>query len=201
MQQGLCRRPIAIICEDEALTSAALAQCCEELGYEVAARPRDGVEAVGAALSLQPDLVLMDIKMPRLDGIEAARQILSQLDTTILIITGHVTEAFVKGAAAAGVAGYLVKPVSFDQLHSAIGVGAGSVRRRRQAEQDAEAARRDLANRKLIERAKGVLMEERRISEREAYRLLQKRSQDERRSMASLAEEVLRAREDAGQDA
>jgi len=189
------RRPVALVCEDEPLTSAALAEHCEALGYEVVARPKDGQEAVEAALSLEPHLVLMDIKMPGLDGIEASRQILARLNTTVLIVTGHVSDDLAEGAAAAGVAGYLVKPVSLDQLRGAIAVATRGVERLRQADRDAQAARQDLANRKLIERAKGYLMERESLTERAAYRWLQKHSQDERRSMVELALEVIRSHE------
>ncbi len=187
--------PTAIVCEDEPLTSAALAEHCAALGYKVVARPKDGRDAVEAALSTQPDLVLMDIKMPGIDGIEASRQILTRITTTVLVITGHVTDEFVEGAAEAGVAGYLVKPVSLDQLRGAIVVATRGVERLRQALREVDSARQDLANRKLIERAKGCLMEDEGLTEREAYRRLQKRSQDERRPMVDLASEVLSSHE------
>ncbi len=185
----------AIVCEDEPLTSSSLAKHLEDLGYEVAARPRDGLEAVEAAVSHEPDLVLMDIRMPRLDGIEAAQQILEELTTTVVIITAYVTDDFVDRAAEAGVAGYLVKPVSFDQLRVAVQVAAEGVRRLGAARADAEVAKKRLADRKAIERAKGILMDYKGHSEQEAYRVLQKRSQDERRPMVELAEEIIKAHE------
>jgi response regulator NasT len=186
----------AIVCEDQPLTSAALAQLCEALGYEVVARPQNGLEAVEAAATHKPDLVLMDLKMPGIDGIEAARRIQALRPTTIVVITGHVNEEFVEGAAEAGVAGYLLKPVSLEQLHSTVGVATSNVERLHKAIAEAEAARRDLANRKVIERAKGYLMEDQGLTEHEAYRVLQKRSQDERRPMAELAQEVIQRHEE-----
>jgi AmiR/NasT family two-component response regulator len=188
----------AIVCEDEPLTSSSLAKHLEELGYEVAARPRDGLEAVAAAVAHEPELVLMDIRMPELDGLEAARRILEKLTTTIVVITAYVTDEFVDRAARVGVAGYLVKPVSFDQLRVAVQVATEGVRRLDQARANAELATRRLADRKVIERAKGILMEYRGYSEQEAYRTLQKRSQNERRPMAELAQEIVEAHEALG---
>lgn len=188
-------RPKAIVCEDEPLTSASLAEQLGDLGYEVVARPQDGLEAVEAAVLHEPDLVLMDIRMPNLDGIEAAYEILEKLTTTVVIVTAYVTEDFVERAAEAGVAGYLVKPVGFDQLRVAVHVAAEGVRRLGKARADAESASKRLADRKMIERAKGILMDYQGYSEQDAYRLLQKRSQDERRTMVELSEEIIQAHE------
>lgn len=183
----------AIVCEDEPLTSSSLAKHLGDLGYEVVARPSDGLEAVDAAVIHEPDLVLMDIRMPALDGIEAARRILEKLTTTVVIITAYVTDDFVDRAAEAGVAGYLVKPVGFDQLRVAVHVAAEGVRRLGAARADAETAKRRLEDRKSIERAKGILMDYKGCSEQEAYRMIQKRSQNERRPMAELAEDIIKA--------
>jgi AmiR/NasT family two-component response regulator len=185
----------AIICEDEALTSATLARHLARLGYEVVARPNDGTEAVKAATAMRPDLILMDIMMPKMDGLRAARSITSKLDTTVVIITAFVDDNLVERAAQAGVGGYLVKPVSLDQLRVAVHVAEEGSRRLRQAKADASAARRQLENRKLIERAKGILMDTQRLSEQDAYRSMQRQSQDERRRMVELAEEIVRAQE------
>ena len=188
-------KPRAIVCEDEPLTSATLAQHLARLGYGVVGRPSDGEEGVAAALAEKPELVLMDIKMDQMDGLEAARQIGEQIDTTIIIITAYVTEEFVDSAAEAGVVGYLVKPVSFDQLRVAVHVALEGTRRLREARADANTARRQLGDRKTIERAKGILMDTQGLTEQEAYRSMQRRSQDERRRMAELAEEIIRAHE------
>ncbi|HJN17294.1 MAG TPA: response regulator [Armatimonadota bacterium] len=185
----------AIICEDEPLTSATLATHLTELGYDVVARPCDGEEAVEAALSIKPDLILMDIKMPKINGLEAAQAIRRDLETTVVVITAYVTEEFVDSAARAGVAGYLVKPVSPDQLRVAVHLAQEGTKRLVEAREDAVAARKQLDERKLIERAKGILMENKGLTEQDAYRNMQRRSQDERRRMADLAEELIRADE------
>jgi AmiR/NasT family two-component response regulator len=184
----------ALVCDDEAVTSARLAQHLEELGYEVAARPANGVDAVQAAQLHQPDVILMDIKMPGMDGLEAAcliRQ--AQPAATIVLITAYVTDGFIDQAVQAGVEGYLIKPVSLEQLRVALILALETSRRIREAQYDAATARKQLADRKVIERAKGILMETQGISETDAYRSLQKRSQDERRAMVDLAEEIIRA--------
>jgi response regulator NasT len=188
--------PTAIVCEDEAITSARLAQQLEGMGYEVLARPMDGEAAVQAAVELRPDLILMDIRMPPgIDGLEATQQIRQEYDATVVVITAHVNDEFLENAAAAGVEGYLVKPVSIDQLRVAVGVAMESTRRLRAARQDADRTRRQLEDRKTIERAKGILMDTQRLSEREAYRRIQKQSQDERRPMAELASDIIKAHE------
>ena len=184
----------AIVCEDEALTSARLAQDLGKLGYEVVARPADGLAAVEAARSLRPHLVLMDIRMPGIDGLEAARRIRGQLDAAIVMITAYVNDDFVEQAAQAGVEGYLVKPVGLEQLRVAVHLAFESSRRLREAQDEAARARKQLQDRRTIERAKGILMDTHALSEREAYRRLQRRSQDERRPMVELAEDIIRAR-------
>ncbi|MBM3472275.1 MAG: response regulator [Armatimonadetes bacterium] len=184
----------AIICEDEALTSARLAQQLEELGYDVVARASDGLEAVEAAQAHHPELILMDIKMPGMDGLEAARRIRGeQPGAAIVVITAHVNDGFIDQAVEAGVEGYLVKPVSPEQLRVALSLALSNSRRRQEAQDEAEEARARLAERRTIERAKGILMDTQGLSENDAYRRLRKRSQDERRPMAELAEEVIRA--------
>jgi response regulator NasT len=184
----------AIVCEDEALTSARLAQQLGELGYEVAALASDGLQAVEAAQTHRPDLILMDIKMPGMDGLEAARLIRHEQPTAaIVVITAHVNDGFIDRAMEAGVEGYLVKPVSPEQLRVALSLAVSNSHRLSEARDEAESARTRLADRRTIERAKGILMDTQGLSERDAYRRLQKRSQDERRPMAELADEIIRA--------
>ncbi|MBM3502179.1 MAG: response regulator [Armatimonadetes bacterium] len=187
--------PKAIVCEDEAVTSARLAQQLEELGYAVVARPATGLEAVAAAREHRPELILMDIRMPGMDGLAAAAEIRPTVDATIVVITAHLSDEFIEQAVEAGVGGYLIKPVSPEQLRVAIALSLGAAARVRAAEHSAETARKQLADRKLIERAKGILMHAHGLPEHEAYRRIQKRSQDERRSMPELAAEIIHASE------
>ena len=187
--------PRAVVCEDEALTSMRLAQQLEELGYEVVARPVTGLEAIEAAQAHRPDLILMDIRMPGMDGLTAASEIRKVLDAAIVVITAHITDEFIEQAVEAGVEGYLIKPVSPEQLRVAIALSLGTSERVRAAERTAETARKQLADRKTIDRAKGILMDTQGLSERDAYRRIQKRSQDERRSMPDVAAEIIRANE------
>jgi response regulator NasT len=189
------RKPKAIVCEDEAVTSLRLAEQLEELGYEVVSRPGTGEEAVQAALTHRPSLILMDIRMPGMDGLEASTKIRESLDAAIVVITAHISDEFIEQAVQAGVEGYLIKPVSPAQLRVAIALSLGASERVRTARRSAETARKQLADRKLIERAKGILIDTLGLSEHDAYRRIQKRSQDERRSMPALAEEIIRAHE------
>ena len=107
----------ALVCEDEALTAARLPQHLEEMGYDVVAKPQDGLEAVQAAQSLRPDLILMDIKLPGIDGLEATRRIREGLDATVVVITAYVTDGFVEQAALdAGFGLKLVRLLTAEQL-------------------------------------------------------------------------------------
>ncbi|HEX3686838.1 MAG TPA: response regulator [Gaiellaceae bacterium] len=180
-----------LVAEDETIIRLDLCQLLERAGFEVCAEAKDGVEAVELARSEQPDLAVLDVKMPRLDGIEAARRILDERPIPIVMLTAYGQDELVSRAIEAGVFGYLVKPFREQDLLPAIRTArarhAELAALREQADSLAEA----LASRKSIERAKGLLMEREGLSEQEAFARLRKASQVSGRPMKVVAEAVV----------
>src|SRR5437588_11057813 len=163
------------------------------LDYSVVGEAADGVSAVNLARELRPDLVIMDIRMPELDGIEAARTLTSEDIAPVLLLTAYSEPELVHRATQAGVIGYLVKPFREAQLGPAIDVTLSRFREFRQMRTELGNVRDALEARKVIERAKGLLMERHSLSESEAFRRIQKRSMDTRKSMQEVAEAILLA--------
>jgi len=163
------------------------------LGYRVVATAETGRRAVEMARTHEPDLVLMDIAMPGLDGISAAREILAIRAVPIVIVTGHADPELVERAAAAGVFTYLLKPVNQRDLDAAIQMARARFDElqtlRRQVRDLTEA----LEVRKVVEQAKGILMKRLQVTEAEAFRRLQRRAASQRRSIREVAEAVLEA--------
>jgi response regulator NasT len=180
-----------LVAEDETIIRLDLRGLLERAGYEVVGEARDGEEAVELARELEPDLAVMDVKMPRLDGIEAARRMLEERPIPIVILTAFGQKELVERAAEAGVFGYLVKPFREQDVLPAIETArarhAELVAVRAEADSLAEA----LAARKLIERAKGLLMEKEQLSEADAFARLRKASQVSGRPLKVIAEAVI----------
>jgi AmiR/NasT family two-component response regulator len=180
-----------LIAEDETIIRLDLRDLLERAGFEVCAEARDGEEAVSLAREHAPDLAIMDVKMPHLDGIEAARRILDERPIPIVMLTAYGQDELVSRAVEAGVFGYLVKPFREQDLLPAIRTARARheelVALREQADSLAEA----LVSRKAIERAKGLLMEREGLSEREAFARLRKASQVSGRPMKVVAEAVV----------
>jgi two-component system, response regulator PdtaR len=170
-----------LIAEDETIIRLDLRDLIERAGHEVAGEARDGEEAVALARELEPDLAIMDVKMPRLDGIEAAKRILDDRPMPIVLLTAYGQQELVARAVEAGVFGYLVKPFREQDLVPAI-----ETARARHAELAAA-----LAARKAIERAKGLLMEKESLSEAEAFDRLRRASQVSGRPLKVIAEAVV----------
>ena len=180
-----------LVAEDETIIRLDLRALLERSGFEVCAEARDGEEAVALARSEQPDVAIMDVKMPRLDGIEAARRILDERPIPIVMLTAYGQEELVSRAVEAGVFGYLVKPFREQDLLPAIRAARARheelVALRAEAESLAEA----LAARKAIERAKGLLMEREGLTEQDAFARLRKASQVSGRPLKVVAEAVV----------
>src|SRR5213083_445695 len=160
-------------------------------GLEVCAEAHDGVEAVELARELEPDLAIMDVKMPRLDGIEAARRILDQRPIPIVMLTAYGQDELVSRAVEAGVFGYLVKPFREADLLPAIRTARARHEELTEIREQAESLAEALAARKAIERAKGLLMEKENLSEREAFARLRKASQVSGRPLKVVAEALI----------
>ena len=184
-----------LLAEDEVISRMDLREMLENLGYSVIGEAGDGVAAVNLARTLKPDLVVMDIKMPELDGISAAETLAQERVTPVLLLTAYSDKEFVDRAVDAGVMGYLVKPFAEAQLKPAIEVALERWREIRQIQQDLAQTQETLETRKLVERAKGVLMDSQSLKEAEAFRRIQRLSMNSRKSMRQVAEAILLAHE------
>ena len=180
-----------LIAEDETIIRMDLRELLEGAGYEVCGEARDGAEAVALARELEPDLAIMDVKMPQLDGIDAARQILDERPIPIVMLTAYGQEELVSRAVEAGVFGYLVKPFREQDLLPAITTARARHEELAALREEAESLGEALAARKSIERAKGLLMEKEGLSEADAFARLRKASQVSGRPLKVVAEAVV----------
>ncbi len=184
-----------LVAEDEVISRMDLCEMLSNLGYAVVGEAGDGVTAVNLARDKHPDLVIMDIKMPELDGISAAEALAEEHVAPVLLLTAYSDREFVDRAADAGVMGYLVKPFAEAELKPAIEVALARWREKRTLEEDLAQTKDTLETRKLVERAKGVLMDSQSLKEVEAFRRIQRLSMNSRKSMREVAEAILLAHE------
>jgi two-component system, response regulator PdtaR len=180
-----------LVAEDETIIRLDLRDLLERSGFEVCAEARDGEEAVALALSEQPDVAIMDVKMPKLDGIEAARRILDERPIPIVMLTAYGQEELVSRAVEAGVFGYLVKPFREQDLLPAIRAARARHEELVALREEAESLADALAARKSIERAKGLLMEREGLTEQQAFARLRKASQISGRPLKVVAEALI----------
>jgi response regulator NasT len=180
-----------LVAEDETIIRLDLRDLLERSGFEVCAEARDGEEAVALARSEQPDVAIMDVKMPKLDGIEAARRILDERPIPIVMLTAYGQEELVSRAVEAGVFGYLVKPFREQDLLPAIRAARARHEELVALREEAESLAEALAARKSIERAKGLLMEREGLTEQQAFARLRKASQVSGRSLKVVAEALI----------
>jgi AmiR/NasT family two-component response regulator len=180
-----------LVAEDETIIRLDLCDLLRRAGFEVVAEARDGEEAVALARSEQPDLAVLDVKMPRLDGIEAARRILDERPIPIVMLTAYDQQELVARAVEAGVFGYLVKPFREQDLLPAIRTARARHEELTALREEAESLADALAARKAIERAKGLLMEKEGLTEQEAFARLRKASQSSGRPLKVIAEAVV----------
>ena len=180
-----------LIAEDETIIRLDLRDLLVRAGFDVCAEARDGEEAVELARSEQPDLAIMDVKMPKLDGIDAARRILEERPIPIVMLTAYGQEEIVSRAVEAGVFGYLVKPFREQDLLPAIQAARARHEELQALREEAESLADALAARKAIERAKGLLMDKEHLTESEAFARLRKASQVSGRPLKVIAEAIL----------
>lgn len=180
-----------VIAEDEAIIRLDLKEILELEGYAVVADTGRGDHAVDLVAEYEPDVVILDIKMPGLDGIEAAREIAAIGDTAIVILTAFSQRDLVDRAIEAGALAYLVKPYARDELVPAVEIARARHREMRALTDQARTLADRLEARKSIDRAKGVLMEETEMPETEAFRFIQASAMSSRRSMADVAAEII----------
>jgi two-component system, response regulator PdtaR len=180
-----------LVAEDETIIRLDLKETLERAGFEVCGEARDGEEAVELAREEKPDLAVLDVKMPRVDGIEAARRILAERPIPIVMLTAYGHDELVTRAVEAGVFAYLVKPFRESDLLPAIQTAKARYAELEALREEAESLAEALATRKVVERAKGLLMEQEGLSEQDAFTRLQRVSQTSGRPMKVVAEALI----------
>ena len=184
-------RARVVIADDESIVRTDLKEMLTSLDYLVVGEVGDGRSAVNTARELKPDVVLMDIKMPDMDGIEAAKILTEEQIAPVVLLTAYSQKELVDRAKDAGVVGYLIKPFRESDLMPAIEVAISRFKEFQTVRQEVEDLQNALETRKLVERAKEVLMRRRNMTGEQAYRWMQRRSMDNRKSMRHMAEAVL----------
>jgi response regulator NasT len=185
-----------LIAEDEALIRMDLREMLIEEGHEVVGEARDGAEAIELARSTRPDLVFMDINMPRVSGIEAAETIGVERLAPVVMVTAFSQASYVESAAAAGAMGYVVKPFSRADIAPAMAVAAARFAETNALADEVADLTERLETRKLVDRAKGIMMA-RGVSEPEAFKRLQRLAMDKRKPLRDIAEAIIVAEEAA----
>ncbi|MDF8264106.1 ANTAR domain-containing response regulator [Luteipulveratus flavus] len=187
-----------VVAEDEALIRMDLAEMLGEAGYDVVAAVGDGEQAVAQTKELRPDLVVMDVKMPVLDGISAAAQIGEDGIAPIVMLTAFSDKDLVERASDAGVMAYVLKPFTIDDLRPAISVATSRWAERQALRQEVTDLGERLETRKRLDRAKGILMKRLDVDEAEAFRWIQKTAMDRRLGMREVADAVIDGMSDSG---
>lgn len=182
-----------LIADDESIRLLSLRAQLAALGHQVVAEAATGAEAVALARQTQPDLAILDIKMPVMDGIEAAEQITQMRPIPIILLTAYSESQLVERAARANISAYLMKPVAEEDLLPAITLALARFREFQALRREVADLREALEARKVIERAKGILMRRLNLTEEEAFRRLQRQSQDTNRKLAEVAQAIVLA--------
>ena len=180
-----------VVAEDEAIIRLDLRETLEEEGYEVIGETGRGDQAIELVRTLRPDLAILDVKMPGIDGIEAARAISAERICGVLMLTAFSQREFIEQARDAGALAYLLKPFQKSDLIPAIEVAMGRFRELQNLSGEVDALGEQLESRKLIDRAKGILMDECSMREQDAFTYLQRTAMSERSRMREVAERVI----------
>lgn len=180
-----------LIADDESIRLLSLRGQLLALGHQVVAEASTGAEAIELAKTTAPDLAILDIKMPGIDGIEVAEQITQARPIPIILLTAYSEAQLVERAAQANIAAYLMKPVSEDDLRPAIALALTRFRQFQALRREVADLREALEARKVIEKAKGILMRRLNLTEEEAFRRLQRQSQESNRKLAQVAEAIV----------
>lgn len=180
-----------VIGDDESIIRMDLCEMLEEAGHIVVGEAADGVEALEIVRREKPDIVLLDIKMPKLDGIHAAKMIGHEQLAPVLLLTAYSQQDVVNKAKDSGVLGYLVKPISPVNLFPAIEIAISQFKRQQEVSMQLSEMNEKMETRKVVEKAKGYLMELYHISENEAYHRLQQYSMKNRKSLKEVATAVI----------
>ena len=186
-------RTRVIIADDESLVRADLREALTELGYLVVGEASDGLGAVNMSRELKPDVIMMDIKMPALDGIEAAQVLTQEKIAPVVLLTAYSQKELIDRAKEAGVVGYLVKPFRESNLAPAVEITLSRFQEFQTVQKEVEDLKEALETRKVVDRAKGILMDTQGLTEQDAFRRIQKMSMNMRRPMKDIAEAIVLA--------
>ena len=180
-----------LVAEDEPLIRLDIVETLKEAGYDVVGEAADGQEAIDLALDLEPDLCVLDIKMPKVDGITATEEILKELSCAIVMLTAYSQKELVQRASEVGAMAYVVKPFGPDDLIPAVEIALSRKAQIDALESEVATLAERFETRKRVDRAKGLLIEKMEMTEPEAFRWIQKTSMDRRLSMREVADAVI----------
>jgi len=190
-----------LIADDESIIRMGLQVMLRDLGYRVVGAARDGAEALELARKKHPDLAILDIKMPQLDGLEVAEALAAERPIPVIILTAFSDREYVERAKSTAVHAYLVKPVKEERLRPTIEIARARFAEQQALQEERLGLQEALETRELLAQAKRVLMERLEISEAEAFQLIHRRARDTRRSMRAIAQAILTASEQGGSKA
>ncbi|MDO4203526.1 MAG: response regulator [Selenomonadaceae bacterium] len=182
-----------VIADNESIIRMDLREMLEEQGHIIVGEAHDGKQALELTRKYRPDLVMMDIKMPNMDGITAAKTIADEGISPVILLTAFSDSEIVSRAKDAGVLAYLVKPIREESISPAIEIALSRWQEMKELEQELEETKDSLELRKTLDRAKGILMDAHNISESEAYRRIQRYSMMKRKTIKEVAEAIVRA--------
>lgn len=186
------------IADDEAFIRRYFQEILPDMGHEVVSAATNGRELVADCLELKPDLIISDIRMPEMDGIEAALEISRECPAPIVLVSAYHDPDLIERAETSSVMAYLIKPIQRADLETAIAIARRRFEQMSDSEREVATLRKSLEDRKLIERAKGILMKKAGIPEDEAFRRMQRMSSDTNRKLAEVAKLILAAEETQG---
>jgi response regulator NasT len=182
-----------LLAEDEYLVLMGIKSYVEKLGHQVVGTSADGMEAVELALEKRPDLIIVDINMPHLDGIDVIKKINKQVFIPSIIVSGYHDEKLINRATKEGVLYYLLKPIDIGDLKIAISISLSRFEEFKKLQEELKSTKNALEARKYIEKAKGILMERANLKEQEAMKRLQKMSRDKNKKLVVIAKEIIEA--------
>lgn len=185
-------KPTVVVAEDELITRVDLVEILEGAGYNVLGQAKDGLEAIDICRKYKPDIAIMDIKMPLLNGINATKTIKEEkIAKCIILLTAYSDDEYVRKAKELGVMSYIVKPFDEKTIIPAIEIAYSKQQEINQTLEELETTMKKLENRKYIERAKGILMEQHCLSEEKGYNLLRKYAMDKRMSIIEVSKIIV----------
>ncbi len=182
-----------VIADDETIRLMSLKTQMESMGLQVVGEAVNGKQAIDLVTRLKPDLAVLDIKMPEMDGLEAAKAIMAQYPIPVIVLTAYSEKTLAERAIDAGVFAYLMKPVSEEDLLPTILLARSRFHEFQDLQKGISDLKEALETRKLVERAKGILMERRNLSEAEAFRRMQIQSQNENKKLSEIAQAIIMA--------